>query len=312
MIAYPHDAYFKSVMNDIEISIEFIKKNIPKAMHGKVDFKSLEAKPTTFIDSKLRQTHSDILFSANINKQTGYLYFLCEHQSTPDPDMPLRIADYTLKIIKLHQEAYPACKLFPIVCPFVLYTGLSPYRFPNDFSDYFDDPRLAEAVMFKSLNLIDLSLLPDQVILENKLSAAFQMVMKYYHSDELLEKVLLLEDHGLLTDVHGRNNGQQIQNLVKYMLNSPRIEDEKLVVSEMSKKSKELGEVGMSVAQQCHQRGLQEGVQQGMQQGIERGMEKGRDQLLTSLIPQMVQKGLSDNTISELTGLSIPELKNYK
>ena len=52
--------------------------------------------------------------------------------------------------------------------------------------------------------------------------------------------------------------------------------------------------------------GLGQGIQQGIREGVQQGMQKEKLQIAK----KMLSKKIDLNTISELTGLSIQELKN--
>ncbi|MDW8289070.1 MAG: hypothetical protein RMJ89_13435, partial [Flammeovirgaceae bacterium] len=56
------------------------------------------------------------------------------------------------------------------------------------------------------------------------------------------------------------------------------------------------------------QEGIKEGIEKGKQEGIKEGIEKNK--LETAL--KAIQKGLSNEVISELTGLSIEEIEQLR
>lgn len=58
--------------------------------------------------------YNDILYKCPLyNGQTGYFFAVCEHQSTPDKQMPLRLAKYALAVISSHLKQKH--ETFPIV-----------------------------------------------------------------------------------------------------------------------------------------------------------------------------------------------------
>ena len=50
----------------------------------------------------------------------------------------------------------------------------------------------------------------------------------------------------------------------------------------------------------------EEGLVQGLEQGLEKGLEQGRKQLVC----EMISRGMTAELISEMTGLSIEEIKS--
>ena len=62
------------------------------------------------------------------------------------------------------------------------------------------------------------------------------------------------------------------------------------------------------------EQGLEKGIKQGLEQGIERGKHQGRyegqEVAKIEIAQKMVKNGISEELISECTGLSINEIKN--
>ena len=54
----------------------------------------------------------------------------------------------------------------------------------------------------------------------------------------------------------------------------------------------------------------EEGLEQGLEQGLEKGLEQGRNEERLQLIRTMVSRGMTPDLISEMTGLSIEEIKS--
>ena len=57
---------------------------------------------------------------------------------------------------------------------------------------------------------------------------------------------------------------------------------------------------------EAREEGLVQGLEQGIEQGLEQGLEQGRKQLVC----EMVSRGMTLELISEMTGLSIEEIKS--
>ena len=52
--------------------------------------------------------------------------------------------------------------------------------------------------------------------------------------------------------------------------------------------------------------GLEQGLEKGLAQGLEQGLEQGRKQLVC----EMISRGMTPDLISEMTGLSLKEIKS--
>ena len=104
---------------------------------------SLARQDVTFIDDRLRDSESDLLFAVR-RKTDGapaWLYVLLEHQSKPDPWLRLRLLKYSVRIWERDRRRHPDDKLLRPIMPLVLYQGRYRWREPAEFSALF-----AEAV----------------------------------------------------------------------------------------------------------------------------------------------------------------------
>jgi predicted transposase/invertase (TIGR01784 family) len=118
-----HDTLFKHVFSDPENAAAQLRAVLPARIARAVDWSTLRLEPGSFVDAELAERHTDLLFSASISGRRAYLYFLFEHQSGPDPWMPLRIAGYTLRIWEEVRRREPARQRLPVVIPIVLHHG---------------------------------------------------------------------------------------------------------------------------------------------------------------------------------------------
>ena len=55
-----------------------------------------------------------------------------------------------------------------------------------------------------------------------------------------------------------------------------------------------------------------EGIQQGMQQGRQEGMQQGRQERNYEVVSNMLKKNTDVDFISEVTGMSVKEIKKLK
>ncbi len=101
--AHTHDGFFKAIFSQPEHATAFFKSQLPPSITARIDWPSLAVLPGSFVKSNLQQVHSDLLFSVRIGGRETLLYLLFEHQSNPDPAMPLRMLGYVTEILVLHQ-----------------------------------------------------------------------------------------------------------------------------------------------------------------------------------------------------------------
>lgn len=86
----------------------------------RIDWSTLTALPTRFVDPKLAELRSDVLFSVKLaDGRDVLLYILFEHQSTSDEWMSLRLLGYMVQIWQHHHSEHPKLKRLPPVLPAV-------------------------------------------------------------------------------------------------------------------------------------------------------------------------------------------------
>ena len=74
-IAHPHDSLFKSIMSNSKAIKEFFEQNLPDKIREVIDLATIKPQKETYIDNHLRSSLVDLLYSAEFNNQTGYLFF---------------------------------------------------------------------------------------------------------------------------------------------------------------------------------------------------------------------------------------------
>ena len=291
MIKHPHDSAFKAGMKDKRVAEDMLRHYLPEDLRNKLNFKTLKHVDKSYIEKELLNTHSDVLFDIEMNNAQGFIYLLCEHQSTYDKRMPLRLWRYTLNIIedylkKQHEK-------YPLVVPMLVYNGeVSPYPGGAAYSSYFEDPDLARRHMFQGFQLVDLSVIPDEDIMKQRWASVMQLLLKHYRSERLLEKILQLSKEGVIQFQLRSDGLPYLENMIYYVLNSPKLKNKELAVKAMSQESDELGEMGMSLLQMEREEGRQEG-----RQGV---------------ALKMLASGFDDSIICEVTGISPTDLAELK
>jgi len=151
-IANPHDRFFREVFSRLDLSREFLSKQLPAAIAASLDFMTLDLRPGSFLDEELQQYFSDLLFRVNL--QTGhpaYVYILLEHKSYVEWFTGLQLLRYKVEIweqVRKEQKAkaeqrgksnkkQKRAKLPPIF-PLVIYQQKRKWNAPQYFHDLID------------------------------------------------------------------------------------------------------------------------------------------------------------------------------
>lgn len=141
-----HDGLFKLFLREPDTARDFLAVHLPADIRAQVRLDTLKLEPGSFVDQKLRELHSDVLYSVETAEgHAGYIYCLVEHQSTADRMMAWRMMRYSMAVMDAHLKK--GNDTLPVVVPLLFYQGtVRPYPYSTDWMDCFDAPALAREV----------------------------------------------------------------------------------------------------------------------------------------------------------------------
>ena len=139
-ISNPHDKLFKQLLGEPENAADFVANNLPAEIASHLDLSTLEVLQVSFIDAQFVQSEADLLFSVTIANRPGYVYFLFEHQSSPDASMLLRLVGYMVRVWKRFEREGPGGHRLPVIIPMVLFHGPKGWQGPLSFQSLVDIP----------------------------------------------------------------------------------------------------------------------------------------------------------------------------
>ncbi len=177
-IHHPHDSLFQAALTHKQVAIDLLKHRLPAAISKRLDFNSLNLERTTFISKRLRKRYSDVIYSATIDGKKGYVYTLIEHQSKEDKRQPLRLMEYTIKLIAQHLKKNPKYEGYPAVIPLVCFAGEDSYKGPKSIAEAFQDPELFMQTL-RTTFLAEINKEDDKETLKDKSAALVSMLLKH-------------------------------------------------------------------------------------------------------------------------------------
>lgn len=80
-----HDEIIRSAFANPIVAKEFFEMHLPQHVKSILLLDTLKMEKDSFIEANLKNSISDILFSAKFGNKTGCLFLLLEHQSTSGP-----------------------------------------------------------------------------------------------------------------------------------------------------------------------------------------------------------------------------------
>lgn len=275
----PHDAIFKAFLSRPETARDFIEIHLPPSLVKLCNLDTLHLESSSFVEENLRQYYNDVLYSVETTKGCGYIYVLIEHQRSPDENMAFRMLRYAIATMQRHLEA--GHDYLPLVIPILFYQGKrSPYPWSTNWLDGFPDPDIARDLYFHAFPLVDITLIPDDEIMQHRSMAAFTLVQKHIRQRDM---TTLLDKLSRLM-ILGQMSGQQIRMLINYMALVGEAQDVRTLVHGLAQRVPQQGEELMTLAEELR-----------------------RDALL-NVAKAMLQRGFDLQLIMEMTGLSQEDL----
>lgn len=308
----PHDKIFRAAMTDLRVAKDFFQQHLPEKIQAIVNLSQLKLSKESFVDTKLRQSASDLLYSVKLNtKETGYLYLLAEHQSTPQRLMPFRLLKYISQIIDQHLKQNPNATL-PVVYPLVFYNGEIKYPFSMDLFELFGKHQdIMKSILLTPFQLIDISQISDRELKKHPWAGLFEFMMKHIYVRDILPYVV--QSFDLIRPLERADAEDYILATINYVMNTAEIEDKQLFIEKLEQNlPPTLGDKAMTMAEWLKNKGMQEGLEKGILQGLEKGLEKGREEERQLLAKRMIDNGATTNFIAQVTGLTLNQIKQLK
>ena len=316
-----HDALIRKALENPIVAKEFFEMHLPKEIKAMFSSHTLKMEKESFVEANLQHSISDILFSAKFKDDTGYLWVLLEHQSTPDHFMAFRLFKYMTDIAARHLTLNPKSKHLPFVYPLVFYNGTKKYNAPRNLWDLCQHKELMQDIWTKDHQVINVHDIPDEELKKKAWAGILQFFMKHIHERDLLKR--WYEVAGLLPELAKLNIGiDYLELILTYTLikieKSDKIELEKLLKSRLNNQQGE--KLMTSLAHHWEQQGVEKGMQigeargmqigeaKGMQIGEAKGLQIGRNEGKYEVAKNMYNAGSDIAFISKVTGLSISEL----
>ena len=250
-------------------------------------------------------TLKDALFQNRVNDISfaigGKQVVLIEHQSTINPNMPLRLLMYITRVYEkmLQGRNIHTSKLIPLPRPefFVLYNGLAP--FPDE----------------KVVNLSDAFERPDIPGLAEKERPALELEVRVVNINQgrngsLLEQSKTLSQYSVFIakarefeKVSGDRN-EAVAQAVRYCRENDILKDF------LEKHGTEV--INMLLTEWNWDEALATRFQEGREEGIEAGVEKGREEGREETARNALAQGFSVEVIQSITGLSLENIKSLQ
>ncbi|QRK11374.1 Rpn family recombination-promoting nuclease/putative transposase [Archangium violaceum] len=226
----PHDLFARYTFGHPERAAAELRAVLPSHVVSEVDWASLRREPGSVVDPELRETESDLLFTARL--RTGHpllLYVLLEHQSSVDRWMALRMLRYVMRQVEHWRQEHPESAQLPLIIPLVMYHGPDgAWTAPRRVEDLFELPEGEEEHRARWRALVPrFEYLLDDLTVEREealrarpgppLARLAWLVLRYGRTDELARR--LPDWVALFAQVQATHEGaEHLVVLIRYLL----------------------------------------------------------------------------------------------
>ncbi len=244
-----------------------------------------------------------MLYSVKMQGTSGYIHILIEHQSTADKKMAFRMMRYAIAAMYrlLKDENGP----LPLVVPLLFYQGkTSPYPLSMNWLDMFALPDLARRIYSEPFPLVDITVIPDDDIMQHRRIALLELLQKHIRQRDLM---ILLER--LVTLISAEYTTEsQLNALLNYMVQRGHTDQPTVFYRELANRLPQ-EESMMTLAEWFEEQGMQKGKQEGKQEGMLEGKREGKNEERRNIARRMLESGMTREAVAQITTLTDDEIE---
>ncbi|MBO8129871.1 MAG: Rpn family recombination-promoting nuclease/putative transposase [Peptococcaceae bacterium] len=315
---HPHDKGYKQLLANKRTFLELLKTFVREDWIKDIDESDLVLVNKSYILQDFNEKEADIVYRLRTKGNDVIFYVLLELQSTVDYTMPFRLLLYMTEIWRDVYNNTPKDERerkdfrLPAVIPAVLYNGanrwtasinfkeiLSGYRkFEKHILDFsyilFDVNRYSEEKLYRAANLISSVFVLDQRIQAGELIGRLRKLadgLKNLSRDEFRQFVIWLA------------------HVLKARLPEPLQEKVDKIIDEVNPWEVEIMITNLEIALKEME---QQALLKGKKEGLKKGLEKGEKKKALEVAKKLLQAGMDDSFVIEISGLSKEELESVK
>ena len=268
-----HDSLFRLAFLRPAVAAEHFRSHLPATVVAACQWKTLAVESGSFIDPKLKNLQSDVLYSVKLKGEGELLlYVLLEHQHRVDYLMAFRVLRYMTRIWQTWLEAHSNKRPLPFIVPMVLYHGERNWTAALSFPELMPKILRIELSSFIpdfSYQLQDLARTPDEQLRGEALRQLVLLLLKHGRSTDFWEKFPDWMD-ALQRLYQGPSDGlRAVEALLRYIVLVGQDKPPQSIYTLIAEKlSPKMEENLMTWAEQLRQEGRQEGEQKGRQEAL--------------------------------------------
>lgn len=288
-----HDKIFKNILSDVKEMQKFLKD----FLEMEVDAENLEKYKNSFITSNFKNKESDIIYKQK-DKQ---IYYLIEHQSSLDSNMPTRILNYCVELMREVQKDFKRQKnINPVIVPIVIYTGTKKWKIPTNFSDTQKvEEKYKEYTINLKYKLIDINKYNKEELIKINTKLSSMLLIEKYQTPQEIRNILL--------ELNSINNNKKrkmwLLDVINYILADTLKEEKQEIIKLILGGEDDMDEWLERVKRN------DEKQRKGLIKQAKRNVEK---KIMNQLIINMLKYQVTDEKIMQCTGINQEQLEKIK
>ena len=311
-INHPHDKIFRTVLEDKKQVIKLINEVLK--LSRKLTESEIEIYNSSYISERFENKESDIVYKMKEKN----IFFLIEHQSKIDYEMPMRVLNYEIEIMRqaLGNRKIAKNSKIPMIIPIVIYTGRRKWNVALKIEEYQEILQDYKIKALGEYNLIDINDYSIEELEKNETFLAKLMIIEKSESKEELIKNLtkivegekVTENARLLYRIINYVLREKLGNeMTKELLKKLKGGNENMGLAVMEMLEREERELQKKIRKSCR-----EAKQQGRSIGIIEGKKTGRMEEKIEVVKEMLKNNIKDAIIKKVTHIEEKELEKLK
>ncbi len=288
-VSQAHDKIFKNVFADRKNALNLLDNLLPADILNRLKLKEMVYEKDTLIQKHLKGYYSDLLISIPLlgSDQRVKVYFLFEHKSYSDPDLPLQLLRYIIEIWTHYRKQHKHGKL-PLIIPLVITHAEDRWKKAR-LKDIVDMPDESFKVYLPDFDYLLFDCIQEDLNsynLEVELKSLL-MLWKYSHRPNFLEAVRDIYRMLLQAYPGMETKDFLIAIAIAQYLYFTRSKDEYGAITEIVKQETSGGINMETIADMLREEGKQHGVILGKQEGLIEGELKAMQETLIDLTAEL-------------------------
>ena len=307
-INHPHDKIFRTVLEDKKQVIKLINEVLK--LSRKLTESEIEIYNSSYISERFENKESNIVYKMKEKN----LLFLIEHQSKIDYEMPMRVLNYEIEIMRqaLGNRKIAKNSKIPMIIPIVIYTGRRKWNVALKIEEYQEILQDYKIKALGEYNLIDINDYSIEELEKNETFLAKLMIIEKSESkEELIKNLTKIVEGEKVTE-----NARLLYRIINYVLRE-KLGNE--MTKELLKKLKGGNEnMGLAVMEMLEEeeRELKKRIRKSCREAEQRGIEQGKSEGISigkvEVAKEMLKNNIEDAIIIKVTQIEDNQLDKIK